>query len=186
MDSSLIHLLPNLLFAFRHHPRHAITTTSPPPSHPPPPPQQQQQQPPYTLHPPTSPLLFRTSSSHTTNPTLKTTPLIISLLGPAHASNPKDKARPLLYCLQDTLQLGPGTAYQGFIDDLRVRLERLGIEAGKGGWKVGIMTVGRRRSRMFCWSERRGLEVRRETWEDVRMRLGRGKLGGLRVDCWRD
>jgi hypothetical protein len=189
MDSTLIHLLPNLFpSSFGHHrhgPRHPNNTS---------PTSQQQQQaltppppPPYTLHPPTDP-------TPTTN-----IPLTISLLG-----NPKhNQKRPLLYRLQTHLQthlpLGPETTYQEFIDDLRVRLERLGVNGGnntseKGSsWRVGIVATGRRYTRAFgrrvLWGGGASeMEVGRESWEEVRRGffLAEGRLAGLRVDCWRE
>jgi hypothetical protein len=165
MDSTLIHLLPNCFpSSFGHHPR-LPSTTSP----------ESQQPPPYTLNPPTI---------HPTPPI--NIPLTISLLGaPARCS----KTRPLLYCLQDHVPLSPETTYQEFIDGLRVRLERLGVngnEFDKGScWKVGISAMGRSRSR-FLWGGFVEMEVGRESWEDVMKGFGEGRFECFRVDCWRE
>ena len=167
MDSALIHLLPNCFpSSFGHRPR--LSSTSPPP---PPPP--------YTLNPPTTP-------RPTTN-----IPLTISLLGPPARCS---KTRPLLYCLQDHLEVSPETTYQEFLDGLRIRLAKLGVngnEFEKGiSWKVGISAVGRSRSRVFgrrvLWGGYLEVEVGRESWEDVVMGFEEGRLEYLRVDCWRE
>jgi hypothetical protein len=186
MDSALIHLLPNLFPSCIRHQR-SNTTSSPPVS---PASQQNHQQsppPPYTLHPPI-------------NPTQTTTiPLTISLLGSSSPSFSSSKSRPLLYCLQDHLSLSPETTYQEFVDGLRVRLERLGVtgsQTEKGrSWKVGIVatTAGRSRPAVFgrrvLWGGGGGgseVDVRRQNWGDVSRSFLEGRLGGLRVVCWRE
>jgi hypothetical protein len=171
MDSSLIHLLPNLFPSSFHHHHPRDPNANPPTS------QEQQQPPPplYTLNPPTSP-----------TPTTNNIPLTISLLGePARCS----KTRPLLYCLQDHLPLSPETTYQEFIDGLRVRLAKLGVdgsESEKGvSWRVGIVAMGRSKSR-FLLGGFVETEVGRESWGDVMVGFGEGRLECLRVDCWRE
>jgi hypothetical protein len=161
MDSALIHLLPNCFpSSFGHRPH--LSSTSPPP---PPPP--------YTLNPPSNP-------RPTTN-----IPLTISLLGPPARCS---KTRPLLYCLQDHLELSSETTYQEFLDGLRIRLAKLGVkgnESEKGiSWRVGISAVGRSRSR-FLWGGFVEMEIGRGNWEDVMMGFGEGRFECLRVDCWR-
>jgi hypothetical protein len=174
MDSTLIHLLPNCFpSSFGHHPR--LPSTTSPTSE-----QQQPPPPPYTLNPPTI---------HPTPPI--NIPLTISLLGPPARCS---KSRPLLYCLQDHLELSPETTYQELIDGLRIRLAKLGVnsdESDKGSsWNVGISAMGRSRSRVFgrrvLWGGYLEMEVGRETWGDVMKGFGEGRFECLRVDCWRE
>lgn len=167
MDSSLIHLIPNLLAANRKINTNAKTTPTSHQTNPTDPP------PPYTPQQPHHP----TTDNHKDQPKIDL-PLKILLLGPSSKASPR---RPIHDTHKDFIILTPSTDYWTFLGHVRPLLTKLAVDSG---WEVAIVVELRGRS---MWKSGGGdLEVVGEgDWRDVIAEVEGGRVRGLRVVCWR-
>lgn len=164
MDSSLIHLIPNLAAANRSNTTSRLHDTRNPTDQPP-------------AYSPDRHFPQTSDKPANKNESKLDIPLTVELLDGTSQS----ASRPSLYVHNQAIPLWVDTDYWEFLSHVRPILARLGFDYH---WEVAILAEVRGRA---VWRfRRRDLEIVEEgDWGDALVELGEGRVRGFKVVCFR-